>query len=168
MGMVQLGVLLMINRDTYDRLRTSEAYADEFFLNVLTRSHPDLVHLEQDWAGLQYLLTEYQRHTPALQTLALSDLVTGKQYLQPGYDLGYGPVGDLSCQQVQALNSVLHRVSPAGVRDHFDPPRMNQQGVYPQYWEAQHWEILWNAISAIRRFYHRAAIQSRAVLAFRY
>ena len=120
----------------------------------------------ETWHGLQYLLTAtaWEGRAP------LDFLVRG------GEDVGDIPSDEgtarvFSPAQVKALATALEALSEASLRERYDPARMQQEDIYPGFWEEpppdlEPEEELLSYFDELRKFTASVAKRGHALLVF--
>jgi len=124
--------------------------------------------IDKSWDALSFLLTGFGPSELKKAEAPLSWVIFGAQILDENQDLGYGPAGYLTSDQVSDLNNALNRIPISQLKENYDPAKMNELGIYPNFWENNEDEIdyLINHFIKLKEFYKISSLNGQAVITY--
>lgn len=116
--------------------------------------------------GLSYLLTGKSSEQISEAKPPLSLAIFGGQKIDPDQDLGYGPAGFLTPDQVKEVNAALAPITRANLEKNYDAGKMEELGIYPGGWEDKGTSLEWlgKELINLQSFYADAAAKGMAVV----
>lgn len=87
------------------------------------------------------------------------------QYTGPG--TGYGPAKYLTIPQTKELFEAVNDISESSLSDRFDAEKMNEEGVYPEFWEdPEALNYLVQEFQKLKEFLQTAVTENQALITF--
>jgi Domain of unknown function (DUF1877) len=136
--------------------------APETIPNFLGATSTPSARLEKAWHGLHFLLTGSAWEGEGV----LAFLISGGERVSD-LDLGYGPARFLRPDAVQQLDAVLSRISDDELWSHFDPARMEAEGIYPGIWDEPEEDLRDEYLTyyqGLKAVVHQAREQGKALI----
>lgn len=165
MGIIQQ--YLRIDQITLMRyLDNSQLLEDDLF-STSNSEKTNLLDIGKSWDGLFYVVTgeplnNYKQVSPPLQWL-----VFGPNILDVEQDMGYGPAKYLTSPQTKELFKALNDISESSLSDRFNAEKMNEEGVYPEFWEdPEALNYLIQEFRKLKEFLQIAVAENQAVITF--
>ena len=126
------------------------------------------IEVDKSWDGISFLLSGPELPESEKEKNPLSWTLFGNKTLDENQDLGYGPAGYASIEDVKRIQAALQNMTTDRIRKNFDPAKMMALGVYPEIWsdEEESLEYLMEYYDLVADFYQKAAGENQAVIAF--
>ena len=130
--------------------------------------NPNVCDINKAWDVISYLLTGCGPSDLNNAKPPLSWTIFGSYVLDENQDLGYGPANYLTADQVAFLNEELSNISSKELATNFDTVRMNELGIYPNFWGKLEDEIDYISyhFESLKQFYSTAATNGQAVICY--
>ena len=126
------------------------------------------IEVDKSWDGISYLLSGPEIPESEKENDPLSWAMFGNKTLDENQDMGYGPAGYASIEDVKKIFSAMEKLNMEEIRKKFNPQEMMALGVYPEIWsdEEESLEYLMEYYEVVVEFYKSAATEGQAVIAF--
>ena len=163
MGMV-LSIVQFSATKLEEYIDNPQKFEDD--LGSLEKNKNDMpVYLDKSWEAVHFILTgnKIGNGEPPL-----SLAVYGEQFFDEKQDLGMGPASYLSSDQVKEINSILDGLDESFLKERYNPEKMDQIGIYPQFWRQGPTLIDYvsDNFKKLKRFYKDAALKGNAVASY--
>jgi hypothetical protein len=124
--------------------------------------------IDKSWDAISFLITGFGPSDLEKAETPIAWTIFGAQVLDENQDLGYGPANYLTADQVNELHNALINIPPTRLKMNFDAAKMNELGIYPNYWEDNEDEVdyLMQHFDSLKAFYAEAAINGEAVISY--
>ena len=90
-----------------------------------------MLSIEKTWNGIDFLLTGTNKTDQGPR----SWVIYGRR--QIGEDMGYGPPGILTPDEVKQVAALLKEETPEKLASRYDPALMDKQKIYPEIWVSE-------------------------------
>ncbi|MEJ5089138.1 DUF1877 family protein [Sphingobacterium faecium] len=165
MGIIQQYV--RIDQDTLNRyFENSQLLQDDLFSTPHSEKN-NLLDIGKSWDGLFYVITGEPLTNHKAVTPPLKWLIYGPNILDLEQDMGYGPATYLTPTQTQELFDAVKVIAEQSLSDRFDANKMNEEGVYPEFWEdPEALNYLIEEFRKLKAFLQVATQENQAVISF--
>lgn len=150
--------------------------ADLYFLNAvrqLIQEHPDLLDRyyyagSRTWDIIIYLLSPQRRVGEFENDQSLiRKAIWGSERLHPEARATQGhPIGFVPAKEVPVIADFLDSVTYEQLHEHYDPPRMEEMGVYKIHPDddGKSFQYIWEELVGMRNVYRAAAEHHEAMI----
>ncbi|MFC1750913.1 YfbM family protein [Pseudomonadota bacterium] len=161
--MSMIGNFFAIDEESAKRLMSAPDSISGFLYSEESPIEDSEYYLDIDksWHGIHFILTNdvWEGEAPACY------VVLGG--VPVGDDVGYGPARFLDVDNVKAIDGYLSGVDSTFIQENYNAERLEKKEIYPNGWgEAEDVEYLTGYFEELKKFYSKAANESKVVIQY--
>jgi len=150
-------------------LANPKSFEDEL-ASLVNGPNRDL-YLDKSWDAINYILTGnthfmLKGEIDKKNLSALEMVIYSAQYFDKDQNLGLGPAGYLSADQVKEIDKILQTLDPKFVKQKYNPKQMMELDIYPRIWNEENLDYVKDYFQELKMFYSDAAAKGNAIASF--
>lgn len=163
-----IGNLLRVSQNELDEYLQDSSKLEQRIYSGDKAEDSNRIQVDKSWEGISFLLSGPELPESKKDENPLSWILFGNKTINPDQNLGNGPAGYLTKEDVAKIQNTLQKLNIEDLRKNFDAPKMMALNVYPEIWsdEDESLEYLLEYYDLIADFYKKAAAENQAVIAF--
>lgn len=140
-------------------LLEGKLYADEI------NEDEKFADIDKTWDGIIFLLTGQSLDTAEHH---LTRILFSGQIIDEDQDLGLGPAHYLNSEEVFELNNEISKITIEGLKQNFNPEKMNELDIYPSIWNEgdDAFDYLVEGFLSVQHIFAEAAKNKEAMITF--
>jgi len=163
MGMIG-NLLRVTNAELEAYLEDSSLLEDKLYVDEINEDEK-FADIDKTWEGIIFLLTGKSLDTAEHH---LTRILFSGQIIDEDQDLGLGPAHYLTPEEVVELNNEISKITVEGLKQNFNPEKMNELDIYPSIWNEgdDAFDYLVEGFLSVQHIFAEAAKNKEAMITF--